>query len=318
MLFAGGAFPIVLSLAVPVTTNGVILPSIFLGALAMAVGGWCFVRPQRVPRRVLALLPPFGTALIGMAAWLDGTAGDGSEMLYVWPVLLAAYFLSMRAGLMNVAIVAVGYPPLAISILGPVGITSSVYLIGTLLVTVMIVSSLRRQLARVLDASEHEARTDRLTGLTNRRGWDEDLHRVLARQQAHGQPVSVVMIDLDHFKRLNDTHGHAAGDAALAGVAQVLQSGVRPGDVLARLGGEEIGLLLPGRGAEEAASEADVLRRRIEQESSAWPAPVTVSIGVAGAREDVATGEALMEAADSALYAAKRTGRNRVAAFQPA
>lgn len=309
MLVAGGLFPILLAFAQP---NSAPLLTSTLGTLAVVIGLGCLARPQRVPRWLLMLLPPFGTALIGLSTWLDSTAGDGGELLYIWPVLLAAYYLSMRAGLMNVVLIAAVHLPVAISMLGPLGVTSSVYLFGTLVVTVLIVSSLRRQLARVLADSDREARTDRLTGLTNRRGWDEDLARMVARQRADGAPLSLIMIDLDHFKRLNDTFGHAAGDAALANVATVLRTGVRPGDVLARIGGEEIVLLLPGRSADRAVAVADRLRERVEQDSRDWPTPVTVSIGVAALTAATPTAESMQHAADQALYVAKRAGRNRV------
>ncbi len=314
MLAAGGLIPIALTMALPTFANGRQLPTLLLGTVAVLAGVFCLAYPRRVPRWGLHLLPPFGTGLVGLATWLNATAADGSELLYIWPVLYAAYFLSLRAGLANVALIAVLYPPIAVHLMGSGGVSPSVYLVGTSVVTVLIVSSLRRQLGRVLAASEHEARTDRLTGLANRRAWDEDLGRELTRQRRHGWALSVVMIDLDHFKRLNDTHGHAAGDVALAGVAAVLRAGVRQADVLARLGGEEFGLILPGCAAAEAVTIAEALRRRVEEAARDWPTPVTVSVGVAGLPEHATTGDDLVRAADAALYAAKRSGRNRVAA----
>ncbi len=313
MLFAGGVLPIGLALTVPTFANGRLLPTFVLGSIAVAVGAFCFAAPQRVPRAVMLLMAPFGTLLIAFASILNKSAVDGSELLYIWPVLFASYFLSLRAGLVNVAIIAAVYPPIAISLLGGPGVTPSAYLVGTSVVTVLIVANLRRQLTSVLKASELEARTDRLTGLTNRRGWDEDLARESARQRAQGWPLSVLVIDLDHFKKLNDSRGHAAGDTALAQVASVLRASARKTDMVARLGGEEFGVILPGCPTGEAARIAEELRRCVEQEAQQWEAAVTVSVGVASVPEHSVAGEGLVRAADEALYAAKRAGRNRVA-----
>jgi diguanylate cyclase (GGDEF)-like protein len=313
MLFAGGLLPIGLAMTVMTFANGRLIPTLVLGTTAVVVGAFCFALPRYVPGPVLQLLAPFGTVLIGAAAILNASAADGSELLYIWPVLFASYFLSLGAGLANVALIAAIYPPIAITLMGSRGITPSVYLVGTSVVTVLIVANLRRQLEVALRASEHDARTDRLTGLTNRRGWDEDLARESTRQRAQGWPMSLLVIDLDHFKKLNDTLGHAAGDAALTRVADVLRSTARTTDVLARLGGEEFGVILPGCPTGEAARIAEELRCGVEAASQQWEAAVTISIGVACLPDHAATGDGLVRIADEALYAAKRSGRNRVA-----
>lgn len=159
------------------------------------------------------------------------------------------------------------------------------------------------------------ARHDPLTGLPNRAGFAEEVAQALARAARAGGPVAAAMLDLDRFKRVNDGWGHAAGDAVLRGAADAMRQAMRPGDILARIGGEEFALLLPGLDAQSALPVLDRLRAAVEQ---AVPHPgggeerVTLSAGVAtlaAPRTDAL--EAALRAADGALYAAKSAGRNR-------
>jgi diguanylate cyclase (GGDEF)-like protein len=319
LLIAGGSMAIVLTLVGPGFANGrAAAPAI--GSIAACLGIFCAVAPGRVPAWVLPLLPALGTVMIAMSSLLTHTATDGSELLYMWPVLFSAYFMSLRVALANAALIAAVYPPLALSILGKTGITPSVYLIGTSIITLLIVASLRRRIERLLAASALEARTDGLTGLANRRSWAETLDREIPRQARLGTSLAVLMIDLDHFKRLNDSAGHAAGDAALVGLADLLRGQARQSDVLARVGGEEFALALPDCGPEDALVRAEQIRSVIEVGSAPWPTPITVSIGVAALPAHGSTGDDLMAAADAALYAAKAAGRNtaRLAAGPPA
>jgi diguanylate cyclase (GGDEF)-like protein len=160
---------------------------------------------------------------------------------------------------------------------------------------------------------------DGLTGVSNRRHFDDRLRAEWARAVRSGEPVALALFDVDHFKAYNDTYGHQAGDRCLVQVAGALGSSVhRPGDVVGRYGGEEFVALLPGLDLVSAATFAENLRRRVEalslEHASSSAAPhVTVSAGVASARPNAQTqAAALVAAADAALYAAKREGRNRV------
>ena len=162
---------------------------------------------------------------------------------------------------------------------------------------------------------EHLSRVDALTGLGNRRAFDEALLAELARAQRSGGALSLVMIDVDHFKTFNDRHGHLAGDEALADVARVLSETGRAEDLACRVGGEEFALLLPGAGEASAGEVAERMRRGVEAHPGRF-GPVTVSLGVAawdaGRHRD---GAGLRAAADARLYAAKAGGRNRVVAL---
>ncbi len=165
------------------------------------------------------------------------------------------------------------------------------------------------------------ANVDTLTGLFNRRFFDNQIAFEVERALRYAHAVSLVMIDIDHFKQFNDTHGHQKGDEVLAAVGALIEANTRSSDIAARYGGEEMAVILPETTRKQAAVAAEKLRRRIETESEArTKVKVTVSIGVAtvdatAAGEGVdgkATPARLVEAADAALYAAKEHGRNRV------
>lgn len=160
---------------------------------------------------------------------------------------------------------------------------------------------------RAVDASVR----DPLTGLLNRRGFEQVMRRVGAREGA------LVMLDLDRFKSLNDTLGHPAGDDALQMVARLLQMQIRDGDAAGRLGGEEMAIWLPGAALEQGREIAERIRSALEGTAWAWdgrPWPITASLGVAACPGTTASPENLMAQADRALYSAKQGGRNRVAA----
>ena len=162
--------------------------------------------------------------------------------------------------------------------------------------------------------------TDALTELYNRRYLTRRLEEELARAQRYAQPLSCLFADVDHFKRINDTYGHAAGDEVLRELAARLRGHLRPSDVAVRFGGEEFALLLPQTALREAGRIAERIRCMVNSEpvrTRAGLVPVTVSIGVAQARPAIgqrrdAVGNALLAAADAALYQAKEQGRDCV------
>lgn len=164
---------------------------------------------------------------------------------------------------------------------------------------------------------ERHALRDELTGLYNRRHFNCEIEKELERYKRFGHPFSLLMIDIDHFKNFNDSHGHQAGDAALIKLAEVLQDTARLIDTVARYGGEEFVAILPQTGKEQAQAAAErflqALRRRCRIDfGGRCVGAITASIGVATFPDDAMTAEALMARADEALYRAKREGRNRV------
>ncbi|MEJ7891488.1 MAG: GGDEF domain-containing protein [Solirubrobacteraceae bacterium] len=173
----------------------------------------------------------------------------------------------------------------------------------------------RADLARVVTLLEKIIRVDPLTDLYNRRGLDEQLERASGQARRHRQPLTVMLIDVDHFKQVNDTWGHQAGDMILAELADLMRGAIRVEDVLGRWGGEEFLAILPDTGPDAAVDLANRLRTLIEANESTLPdgsvAMVTVSIGVCTGMDDAPDKQIAL--ADRALYAAKAGGRNRVA-----
>jgi diguanylate cyclase (GGDEF)-like protein/PAS domain S-box-containing protein len=155
------------------------------------------------------------------------------------------------------------------------------------------------------------AKRDPLTGVANRRAFFEWLERQFAAARRDGQTLCCIMADIDHFKRINDTHGHSAGDEVIRRIAEALTAEVRSGDSVCRYGGEEFCLVLPGAPMEAATAVAERLRRRIESPGFAR-VPVTASFGVSSSRFGATKPSELINQADDALYASKQSGRNRV------
>jgi len=161
-----------------------------------------------------------------------------------------------------------------------------------------------------------EVRTDGLTGLFNYRHFSDLLEQEAERSRRSGLPLALIMVDLDHFKRLNDSWGHEAGNRTLVQVAGVLREGVRRIDAVCRYGGEEMAVVLPGARLSRAVQVAERLRERIEQlrvEGGEEPIRVTASLGVAALpTAEVIDAGSLVQVADTMLYQAKEQGRNRV------
>lgn len=171
-----------------------------------------------------------------------------------------------------------------------------------------------REQAQQIELHAAEARTDALTLLANRRAFDDELARRFAELRRHGRAFSLLMADVDHFKRFNDLHGHLAGDEVLRNLARLLRQKMREMDLVARYGGEEFAVILPGTDLQEACQAAQRIRQGIEEARFRYGGKdlqVTVSQGVAEASVDESEA-ALVTRADMALYASKQNGRNCV------
>ncbi|MBM4108408.1 MAG: diguanylate cyclase [Phycisphaerae bacterium] len=170
---------------------------------------------------------------------------------------------------------------------------------------------------RLLQMLAKRARIDGLTGLWNRAYFNQRWEEEHGRHQRHSHPLTIALLDLDHFKSINDTYGHPAGDAVLQGLAAILQREARAADIACRYGGEEFALILPDTTPENAQVVCERIRAAVE--AATWPRHperrVTCSIGLVGApgpTETCVASGGWLEAADRALYAAKKGGRNRV------
>jgi diguanylate cyclase (GGDEF)-like protein len=211
-----------------------------------------------------------------------------------------------------------------------VGTVAGVLIAGAVAQMVVGLVLIRRDLAarRRAEAQLRElAARDELTGLYNRRELERRLRAAAQKSRTAGLPLSAVLVDVDNFKAVNDTHGHAVGDAVLQAIAARITGATRGEDVVARYGGEEFALLLPGLGPAEAAAVAERARRAIAadpfagrgDDGRALALPLTASFGVASLHpSDVGDPDLLLRRSDRALYQAKRAGRNQVIAFKDA
>jgi diguanylate cyclase (GGDEF)-like protein len=275
------------------------------------------VLPQPYPVRVVWLSTSHVLLMLPPLWWLLRARAHSEQ-------LIRAVFLSLAAATAVVlfrAIDAALHPELYAVMLagdwrqGLAFVAAYVFLLGS--GTAFALANLERSVRRL----ERMAHTDALTGCMNRRAADEQLEQALQEARANGQCVALVLMDLDHFKRINDAHGHRTGDLVLQRFAQAARSQLMPSQQLARLGGEEFGLVLPRSDLAEAARYAERLRAATETldlvDEGGSRVSLTLSAGVAVGRASSPSAEwptasGLYTRADRALYQAKALGRNRV------
>ena len=274
-------------------------------ALVLTVLIWLF--GARVPRTVLFALGPLGAAMIAWAVATSPGASDAA-ILYSWPVLWVGCFFGTGQTVAVVLSVGVAHAVALMALPdGNVDRWCDVMVSATIVAGV--VRSLAARNAKLVERLTAESRVDPLTGLLNRRGLEERFGVEIARAVRDGRPLAVVAIDVDHFKRINDEHGHQAGDRALVWLSSLLCEQTRGADIVARVGGEEFVIVLPGADGPSTLEFAERLRHVIEDADAELP--MTISAGVASALAP-STAHTLLGAADRALYAAKHAGRNRV------
>ncbi len=246
-------------------------------------------------------------------------AGAAYELVNVVLVTLAIWLVEpdtpLRAALGDVSTLITDLAALSLGLLAAVAWSVSPVLALAAIPPVVLL-----QRALIHDELREAAQTDGKTGLATAAHWLGQAQRWVERSQHGGTPCGLLLLDIDHFKEINDTWGHLVGDEVLAEVASTLRGGVRPVDLIGRLGGEEFGVLLPDTGVVEAAAVAE--RVRVLIAGHAVPAVgaggqqghvrITVSIGVAGTREVGHVVSDLLASADAALYRAKAGGRDRV------
>jgi diguanylate cyclase (GGDEF)-like protein len=290
--------------------------SVVPGFIALAVAGSLVIAGPRLPRWGLAPLGAIGVVLIAYAQATSPGGGDGA-VLYMWPVLWTAFFFGVRGAVAIVLCVGVAHgvavlslPPADSYFTRWVDVMVSVSVIAT------VVELLARRNETLLAWLAREARTDKLTGLLNRRGLQERAPIELARVRREGTSIAAASLDVDYFKRINDEWGHDVGDQVLARVGAVLTDNVRQVDVIARVGGEEFVALLPGGDSADAVAFTERVRVALAAPDHTGLPTVRISAGVIS--EVAPNGlELLLLAADSALYAAKRAGRNRTLIHEP-
>jgi diguanylate cyclase (GGDEF)-like protein/putative nucleotidyltransferase with HDIG domain len=258
-----------------------------------------------------------GTALITLAIHFRGNPSAAHALFYIWLILYAGHFLSRRATFIQVAVALAGYGLVLDQAVIPPQHTLEAWVLtfGSLVVACSLVFSLRGHVEATVGGLVDAARTDALTGLLNRRGFEEAFELELERARRGGHKLSVVIGDLDKFKHVNDRFGHHEGDRALARASEILRVEKRRIDTVARLGGEEFALIVPDTVDRRSFLLAERLRLSVRDEFADDPVKVTVSFGVASFPEHGTTRQELLGAADDALYAAKELGRDRTVIY---
>ncbi|MEV6303603.1 GGDEF domain-containing protein [Actinoplanes sp. NPDC051861] len=286
-----------------------------LGVVSVAfllVGLICLRTPEKLPR-LFWLSVPFVSA--GVVTGLNLATRDtstGAQLFYLWPLLYAASFLSRVMISATVAAISAGHALLAFSFMdGLHAFNDWSALTVAMSMVAFVVAALVERNDRLRDVLEVQATQDALTGAANRRAFDDRLAGT-ADEAAHGgRPLALVMIDVDHFKSINDTWGHATGDRALRTVAEALRDSASGNDhLVARLGGDEFAVLLRA-GPYEAIRYAEQARTLVEAARDLPCGPPRLSIGVAVVPDHATGAEDLQRVADAALYRAKAGGRGR-------
>jgi diguanylate cyclase (GGDEF)-like protein len=258
-----------------------------------------------------------GGLLVSLHLLLSVDANSLSdEMLYAWLALYAAYFFTVRQAAAQLGLMSGSYLiVLLVSAPHDVVAGSWLTLVGVIFPAAALLRAVRDAVTGLVRSLAEAARTDTLTGLKNRLALEHEIHVEVERTLRSEEELSIVIGDLDHFKAVNDELGHRAGDEALVKIGQILHTRRRVGDSIARTGGEEFTILLPGASEHEAYLVAERLRVTVEREFADHPVPLTFSFGVATYPEHGRNADAVIEAADQALYAAKALGRNRSVIF---
>jgi diguanylate cyclase (GGDEF)-like protein len=308
---AGALFALVSVLLPDTAVNDEPLLAVVAGVAATAAV-LLLVVFERVPSWGFQVMVAGGTVVASVAAYAWGTASSYQPLPYMWITLFAFYFFALRAALLHLALIGAGYA-IALAAESPPGDPFDGWLatVGTLFVSGMFVLLVRDRMVTLVARLGDAAHRDVLTELLNRRGFDEIFDIELERARRSDTPLSLLLGDLDHFKRLNDEHGHAAGDAELRRVARTLRVAKRRFDVAARMGGEEFALLAPDTDEQGALTLAERMRSEVDLGSGHGDRTLTISFGVATFPLHGESAEDLLRAADQALYSAKRGGRNR-------
>jgi diguanylate cyclase (GGDEF)-like protein len=285
--------------------------------LTAAIGGaWSLRFLTSKHQRFWAVCPLLATgAIVGLDLFTHD-ASVGAQIFFFFPALYGASQLP-RPGAITVTLAATGGEIVVALALLPLGtaVISIGYVSATLLTSSALLILGEERQARLVAQLRHLAAVDPLTGLVTRRVLDESARAALSSTASDG--TALILLDVDDFKSVNDHYGHPAGDDVLVGLARILADASRPNDVVSRLGGDEVALLLTGVTREIAERRAKKILWDVRAHKFAVAGghelSITVSVGVAHAPEHAVDLRSLYGAADAALYAAKRAGRNQVA-----
>jgi diguanylate cyclase (GGDEF)-like protein/putative nucleotidyltransferase with HDIG domain len=318
-IFAGEALVLTAVALLSSRSEGLGGGRVAIPAVCTLVAAFLYTSEIAARPKLLHAATALGTVLVSVNALSGGNEPALSgEMLYVWLGLFAAYFFRPREAAAQLAFMAGAYLAVLVAI-APSGVVAAGWLtlVAVLFPAAGVLRAVRDGVTQLVNRLAEAALTDTLTGLKNRLALDRELHTEVERALRSGEPLSVVIGDLDYFKSVNDRLGHQAGDEALVRAAQVLLRHRRAGDTIARTGGEEFTILLPGATEHEAYLVSERMRTAVEREFLDDPAVLTFSFGIATYPDHGRSADAVLEAADQALYAAKALGRNRCVIVNP-
>jgi diguanylate cyclase (GGDEF)-like protein len=305
-MFVSAAVLTIVALVLPHRPGPDPIADLITSAVALACAGGLIAVRNHLRTWFFHVLIQIGNVLIAAGMYAGGPTESTEQyaLLYLWGALYASYFFSRRAAVIHTLLGSLTYGViLLLKEPNLFWMSRWFVMMGSFLIAALIVNWLVQQIRTL-------ARNDSLTGLYNRRIFEEELGRALWRAERDRRPVCVVLVDLDYFKRINDTLGHSTGDRLLKEASAAWSGQIRQNDVLARYGGDEFAALLPDCSLDDAETIAGRL-------GAAMPSQATCSIGFAmwDGRESE---DALLTRVDEALYRAKRKGRNRFSTAVPA
>jgi diguanylate cyclase (GGDEF)-like protein/putative nucleotidyltransferase with HDIG domain len=313
-IFLGSAAVLLALLAIAVP-HGPDMDETLLAAAAAVTGCGVAVLAvgfDRLPYWVFQALAAGGTLAASAAVYAWGTESLYGPLPYLWVAVYVFYFFSLRSAVMHLASIAVAFAAV-IAVEDPdyTPVAGWLATVGTLLATGGLIAIVRARMSGLVAELTDVARRDSLTELLNRRGFEEVFDSELERARRSDAIFSLIVGDLDRFKRLNDALGHGAGDDALRRVAEAIRHTKRSFDSAARVGGEEFAILAPDTDEHGAYILAERTRIEVEEAFRSLSVPLTISFGVVSFPLHGQTADGLLQAGDQALYAAKRLGRNR-------
>src|SRR3954451_2054747 len=317
-LFFAGALVGLITLVLPQADNANLAGIAVACVIALAAGVGFILEKGRLPGWAFPAAVCGATLLITVAVYFSDRVDSAYPFYYVLVAMFSAYFLTVWALVFQTVFIAAAYE-IAITMGGGGSQAAQRWLltIWTVIVVGTFIAVLRRRMNGLIGRLSDAARTDPLTNLLNRRGFEDVFDLELERSRRSGRACALVVGDLDHFKRVNDLLGHPEGDERLKTFARLLDAGKRRIDAVARMGGEEFALLLPETDEHGAYVIAERLRHKVRDAFAPDTVAVTVSFGVAAYPTHGTKPDQLLQAADQALYVAKELGRDRTAIYRP-
>ena len=313
-VYLGSAGVLLALLGIAVPGDPDVDESLLAATAAATAGGVGLVAVlfDRLPLWAFHLLSAAGTVAASLAVYAWGAESLLGPLPYLWVTAYVFYFFPLRAALVHLALVAAAFAGV-IAAEDPdyTPVAGWLAVVGTLLVTGLLIAAARGRTTAMIAGLTDAARRDPLTSLLNRRGFQEVFDSELERARRSDAIFSLIVGDLDGFKRVNEALGHGAGDDALRRVAEALEATKRSFDSAARVGGEEFAILAPDTDEHGAYILAERMRAAIEAAFATASVPLSVSFGIVSFPLHGQTAGALLQTGDQALYAAKRLGRNR-------